>query len=157
MNLSDRLKAAITAFVSQLTAKYDYAAKYAHTVVAQNADGTLELKPDSPNLPGLSNVPIRSLPGLAIKVSPGARVSVEFDGMDPSKPYATTWDQGGLTSLAFAGGNAPIARMGDTVSVFFPAVIPVTGVMLGSPFTGVITIATPAPGIINGGNPQLLG
>jgi hypothetical protein len=92
----------------------DFFAQYAATVIAQNADGTLELQPDDPRLPGLSGVPIRyGVPGLAAKVAPASRVLVGFEAGSPAHPIATVWESASIISLTFDGNPAtpmPIAR-----------------------------------------------
>lgn len=137
MNLSDRFKASIEAFITRITAKYDYFAFYGCTVVSQNGDGTLELKPDSALVPGHSAVPIRyGIPGVKATVASGGRALLGWDGGDPSKPIALLYDQSTLTSLTItassavtinapsislggAGGQA-IARQGDAIAVVLP-------------------------------------
>jgi hypothetical protein len=73
--------------------RVDWLAKYDARVVAQNADGTLELKPDDDRLPSYSGVPIRyGVPGIAATVAAGARVVLEFSGANPQRPIATVWE-----------------------------------------------------------------
>lgn len=157
MTLSDRLKAGIEAFVTRLVAKYDYTALYPCTVVSQNADGTLELRPDSPNVPGLSRVPIRyGTPGVSATVQQGARVLLGFQGMDPKLHYAALWEDHDLVTLSLGGGTAPVARVGDNVASFFPPLVPVQGTLSGLPFVGVMTITNAVPGIIQTGAKKVL-
>lgn len=100
--------------------KIDASRFYAATVVAQNADGTLELKPDeTEKIAPLSKVPIRyGIPGVTAEVSRGARVRVSFDNGDREKPIAALWepDNSTLVQVSFAGGTASVARVGDTVN-----------------------------------------
>lgn len=158
MNVSDRFKAAIEAVVIRITGKYDYAGCYSYTVASQNADGTLELKPDLPKkVPGLSNVSISyGNPGETAKVSQGARCYVIFPNQDPANPRVLGWENGGLQSIKLGGGTAPAAGIGATVNVFFPPTVPVSGTVSGNPFVGVITITTPGIGIVQTGNPGVL-
>lgn len=174
MNLSDRFKAALLAFVRQLVARYDYAASYSCTVLAQNGDGSLELRPESTALPGLSRVPIRyGLPGIRVRVRSGGRVVVAFENMDPTRPVATVWDEADVEELNLDTSNPnpqPIARMGDAVSVTFPqsSPFPAVGIeckvgvvglpgLLGGPGIkdGTLQIATVLSGIITSGSPRL--
>lgn len=53
-------------------------------------------------------------------------------------------------------GLLPLARQGDIVQIMIPTAI-VQGLMAGVPFSGVITILTPATGTIISGNGNLLG
>lgn len=147
---SEDLAASVAALVRHHTAGSVYLGQFPARVVSQNADGTLELKPDDSRLPGMSQVPIRyGIPGVSAEVLPGARVAVEFEAGDPARPVATVWESGTVTKLLvtasvevtveapvvnvgnatqkvnLAGGGAGIARMGDTVQA--------------GPFAGAVT------------------
>lgn len=164
----DRAKSAIVAFIRQIVSRYDYAAPYVHSVVAQNADGSLELRPMSPLLPGLSNVPIRyGVPGVSAKIRVGGRVLVRFENMDPSRPVATVWDAGAVDVLTLDTGAPnplPVARMGDAVSIAFPPNMPVVyqvatpgplGPLPGTPYPGLLTIANGASGYLTTAHPAV--
>ena len=107
--------------VKHYTARLDFYAMYPARVVAQNPDGSLELKPDDARLPGFSAVPIRyGVPGIRVEVVPGARIGIEFEGGNPSAPVATLWASGTVsrlfidaTQIVLNGGTLPIARAGD--------------------------------------------
>jgi hypothetical protein len=97
---TDRIRAGISAFVKSQLPNFDFLAAHWARVVAQNADGTLELVPDDSRIPGRSNVPIRyGVPGVKATVAPGARVLLEFAGGDPSKPFATVWESAAVTKM----------------------------------------------------------
>lgn len=153
----DRLKAAFTRMLAPLLTRLDYSCFYSATVVAQNGDGSLELKSTNAKLPNLSRVAIRyGIPGITAKLNPGGNVIVGYENADPTRPFCLVWDAATLQSVSWMGGNQPIARMGDAVTVYFPPVIPFTGTYNGLPIVGVLTIATPAPGIIAAGNKKVL-
>lgn len=100
MNESDRQKESLNQLVRTAMPRADYQAMYAATVASQNADLTLELKPDAETLPPLSKVPIRTgIPGVEAKVAKGSRVLIGFDSADPSKAYAALWEKNSLTEL----------------------------------------------------------
>jgi hypothetical protein len=103
--VADRLTASLEAFVRAIVGhRLDYLAAYPAKVVAQNADGTLELQPDDVRLAGYSKVPIRyGIPGLSAQVAAGARVLLEFAGADPTKPVATVWESASVTSITHNG------------------------------------------------------
>jgi hypothetical protein len=84
----------------------DYFALYPGRVAKQNADGTLEVKIDSPRIPGMSKLPIRhGIPGVtAIEVATGARVLVGFEGADPSRPFACLWEGANSMTRLRVGG-----------------------------------------------------
>lgn len=58
-------------------------------------------------------------------------------------------------TVRIGAGTNPVARMGDSVAIVIP-VAQVSGTVGGQPFTGAITIATPAVGSITTGNPNVL-
>lgn len=110
-NDSDRLTRGLTSFVRSIVgAQLDTLALYPARVVAQNADGTLELKPDDPRWPGFSKVPIRlGIPGATVKLTAG-RVLLGFAGGDPQSPIAELWEGGAtVTEIALAGGAQYVA------------------------------------------------
>ncbi len=131
----DRITRGLTTFIRSIVDKrLDTLALYPANVVAQNADGTLELQPDDPRWPGFSNVPIRyGVPGITAKVASGARVLLGFAGGDPRKPIAELWESASVTELdvnattvnvngstlvVLNGGTLPIARLTDQAGPF---------------------------------------
>lgn len=96
----DRMKAGLLGVIGSVVAPTDYHALYAATVVAQNSDLSLELRPDGSHVAPQSKVPIKhGLPGVEVKVAAGARVLLGFEGGDPTKPKAMLWDSGSLLEL----------------------------------------------------------
>lgn len=117
---ADRLLAPIEALVKRFTSRIDFCALYACKVVAQNADGTLELQPDDARMPGLSAVLIRhGLPGVTVTVAAGSRVLLGFENASPASPFAALWDASSVTEIKFNGGTKSVARVDDTVEVTF--------------------------------------
>lgn len=117
---ADRLKGLVASLVrSILGSRVDYLARYACIVVQQDAAGLLELKPDDPRIPSLQGIPIGlGLPGARVKVPKGARVLLTWRDGDPSQPIAELWESGtGMTEIAFDGGAAGVARVGDVVNL----------------------------------------
>lgn len=148
-------------FLSGIRQEIQFSRSYPAEVIAQNADGTLQLRPIDTTIKGggLNNVPIRTgLPGFEVRVPKGAIVSLEFNNGDPSDPRASLWTQKtGVTSLAFGDGVRGFARVGDQVQVVAPPAMPITGTLGGAPFVGVLTIATPFYGIIQTGRGEFMG
>jgi hypothetical protein len=104
----DRVKAGLLTIIDGATRRIDYLALYPCRVAAQNADGTLELQPDSNSLPSLSKVPVRlGVPGVAVKVAAGSRVLLGFEGGNPQRPAAFLWEFNGSALTEFAIGNSP--------------------------------------------------
>lgn len=163
-SVADRLKGSLSAFIKSVSGRQlDPGRLYPCTVVTQAADLTLSVKPDDTTvLPGsgLSSVPIRhGLPGFKVKVPRGARVRVGFDGGDPSRPFATLWDEGNVTEVAFDGGAEDVARTNDTTSsgtlAFDPLIPSLTYTPPGGPPTPVTPVGVPLTGFITSGNPKL--
>jgi hypothetical protein len=118
----DRQTRALRAIVERVAAPYDFFSEVRAKVVKQNSDGTLELVPQSPRLPGLTRVPIRNgLPGVQVKVVAGAFVLVRFEDGDPGRPAAGLFDPGSLQELTITAGAAGLIRViagaGGTVSL----------------------------------------
>lgn len=146
----DRSRAAFESLVQGVTARYDYHGAYRCKVIAQNDDGTLELKPEGSRMPPTSRVPIRhGIPGVDVTVNDGAMVLLEFEDGDPRHPIATLWDTASVKAITVTAkevhvnaetvelgkGGRPIARHGDLVrvgglglAVSFVTPLPVPGV-----------------------------
>lgn len=146
---------AVRRFVQTLTAPLRYHRRYPCTVQGQAADFTLDLLPDDAEISGaggMQGVKIRhGLPGIEVRVRVGSRCLVGWEAGDPRRPYASLWEPGAIESISFGGGDKPIARVGDAVTCFWPASVPVTGTLAGSAFVGTMTITSPASGIIQSG------
>lgn len=129
--------------------RLDPLAWYPATVVSQGDDGTVDIRPDSRRFGvGLAMVPIRhGLPGVSVRVRVGARVLLGFEGGDPQRPYCALWEAGGLESLTVEasvevrvdapaiiwgeeGDARPVARAGDLIEVYLPAVPPLPAIPL---------------------------
>lgn len=109
----DRIKSAFTRIVLSIVARTDYHALYPATALAQNADLSLELRPDNPKMPQLSKVKIRTgIPGVSIKVAAGARFLLGYENGDPKRPYAGLWDTSELVEISFNGGLVGLAKAG---------------------------------------------
>jgi hypothetical protein len=151
-------------FLAGIRQEIQFSRSYPAEVVAQNADGTLQVMPDDPKTrgKGLNKVPIRTgLPGFKVKVTRGARATIEFENGDPSAPAVRDWEEGAstVTSLEFEPGGigAPACRVSDQLEVAFPMGLPISGMMGTVPFSGVVTITTPARAQLTGpGNTKLL-
>ena len=96
------------------------------------------------SLPELTEISCQpAIDGMTSIPSPGMNCVVAFLNFDPTKPIIM-----GVDSL----GINPVARLGDSVQSFLPPTLPVVGTVSGNPFTGVITVANPISGIIQGGS-----
>lgn len=106
-----RLRGALERIVRWITRDAMFLGQYTATVIAQGADGSLDLLPDDRRIQGqgLQSVPIRhGLPGCTVKVAPGEQVLLGFDGGDPRQPYAALWHAGSVLEVHI-GGSIPVA------------------------------------------------
>ena len=119
---TDRIKAAVEAVMRRLATRYEYAGLWGYTVVSQNDDFTLEIKPDRPDqVPMLSGVPSTcGNPTMNVRVPPGVRCYVKFVDMDPGQPFVRAWNPGDVNVLTVCDGTAPMARMGDMIEAAAP-------------------------------------
>jgi hypothetical protein len=117
-------EAAATPFdaaVRHYTARIDFFGAYFGTIIKQNPDDSVDVRLDDVRFPGLMMVPLAlGLPGVRVKVVPGARVAVEFKAGNPAQPMATVWGGGTVlqltldaTIIKFNGGILPVARQSD--------------------------------------------
>ena len=103
---TDRLKNALRILTRE--PRIDYLALYPATVLTDHGDMTLDLRPDDERLPYLVRVPLRVfLPGAYVKVKPGSRVLIGFEGADPAKPIAHLWEAGStlIVEISTEGGR----------------------------------------------------
>lgn len=168
--MGDRFTASLEAFVrSVLGHRLDYLASYPAKVVAQNADGTLELVADDARLPTYSKVPIRyGVPGVTATVAAGARAQLGFAGADPQKPVVTgfeasasalitlnvvgaTLNLGATSGLQGAGLGDQIATALDNIKTWLTThvhVVPITG-PAGSTPTAAAVLTPPVIGTVS--------
>ena len=108
---------ALDAVLRRALRRVDYLAHYPARVVSQSAAGLLDLVPDDPRVPPCSGVPIRyGLPGVVATVPADERVTLTYEGGDPSKPVAALWAAGSVTRVTINGGSAKAAREGHAVN-----------------------------------------
>lgn len=116
MDLSSKILEGLHRLIDQRTRRVDYCALYSCTVVAQRADGTLDLAPETATMPAPQAVPIRyGVPGVRATVPAGTRVLLGFEGADPGRPVATLWELGDGVVLHLNGGTERAARQGHAV------------------------------------------
>jgi hypothetical protein len=152
--------------LTRLPRQIDFSREYPCKVVTQNPDDTLQLLPDDQVMKsrGFDHVSMRyPFPGMRVRLKSGARCHLAFAAGDPGRPFATNWeldpDKVESVEIVSGGRSAPLARLGDPCTFYVtPGVpIPVSGTVSGAPFVGVMTIATPMVGAVNGGNPVAKG
>ncbi len=107
---------------------------------------------DAPHLPEMKNVEQWIMGGILMKPAAGDLVIVTFRDEKKTRPIVVGMKLG-------AGPFPALARVGDSVSVFFPATMPVTGVLTppGSSFVGTLTVPSPGLGMITIGSTKLGG
>jgi hypothetical protein len=115
---------------------------YPASVVTQRSDGTVDVRVDPPSglsaskPVGITEVPIAGLPGVEVKVRPGALVLLGFSDGDRSRPYVALFDPSSLQELRVTAAvkvtvDAPqidlgdafgaVLREGDTVTIPGPS------------------------------------
>ena len=166
------LRAEVPAFTFFGTYEYSIQSVSGQTVTAAPTDTTLPL-PSIQNLPIQPSVFAEGVTG----IQSGQTCLVQFVNADPTRPEVvslsqlsttSTLDATGsvtigsvsTTSVALGGGTAPIARMGDLVTLILPLPAPpptISGTINGAiPFTGTIVGLPPGvAGIITGANPKV--
>lgn len=141
----DKTKQGLAAFIRSVLSNVDYLAMYPCVIVAQNADGTLELKPDDARLPpGFSKVPLRlGIPGCSVTVAAGSRVMIGWNNGVRSKPFAALFESSTVTqlklnatSIVLNNGALAVARVSDTVTGT-AGPYPLTGALIASGASGV--------------------
>lgn len=120
-------KASLEAFVRRLVAPTLFHAAYPCLVVHQWDDGSVDVRADpdlrmrlDPYGPGadrvFSHIPIRSLPGVNVKVAPPVEAVLMFERGSPGRPFVALWrNNSAFNELVFDNGTKPIARVDDAV------------------------------------------
>lgn len=159
MSEQDRVSGALARFIRWVMRDTKFHKMYPCTVQSQSSDLTrLELLPDDEEIRGTGTAAVlirHGLPGVTVKVPRGARVLLGFAAGDERRPYAALWEPGSIESISFAGGTKPVARMGDSVTCFWPPSLPVIGTLPAGAFVGTLTITSPSPGIIQDGRAEI--
>lgn len=107
----------------------------------------------TPQWPGVS--------GAHTTLTRGTEVLVAFIDGDRGQPaiigFVGRGGPGDVPELLELGGpgGSPVARLGDSVTVFFPPSIPFTGTVAGAPATGLLTILNPGVGLIQSGSSKV--
>lgn len=180
----DRFMTAIRTIIREEFPNLSYLGTYEYSVVGSNEDGSINATATDPaiSMPNLNNIPIRSgAEGATAKPTPGNLCYVRFINGDPTRPIvvgnqaivdtlnidATNIVRIGQSvseAVIIAGGDAPVARDGDTVTVYFGSAgsISATGMLSpGQPsqpgsFSGTISFDLPATGVITSGQSKVL-
>ncbi len=114
-NEKDALTENFAAYVRTQTVHTDFYAFYSYKVLSQNGDGTLEVVPENPDMPGMNRVPIRyEAPGVSITVAPGTKCLVGWVNGDPGKPFASHFGGGNLLGMTI---DAPSVSIGGSSAV----------------------------------------
>ena len=163
-----RLASALVSMVREMSGRA-YLRTYRYRYISTSGTGpsarlNLQAVDKNLGLPDILPVPIMpGIPGMYASLAPAQIVLVAFPAGDPSDPVVVSFDgnvpmtvtldaSGQITFAPNTGNVAPVARLGDAVSVFFPPEIPFTGTVGGVPATGTLTIIQAAPGTIQAGS-----
>jgi hypothetical protein len=152
----------LTKAIKQLArpAHLDYLALYPGSVLKDYGDMHVDVQVDDPRLGALTRVPIwLGLPGVSVKVSPGARVLVGFHQGDPELRYCDLWRGEGLREVQLTASvkvtvNAPLVELGGSggSSVLLQGQ-PLTFVFSTTPVANVPTTGT----VQSGGSSKVKG
>jgi hypothetical protein len=174
----DRLYAPLRLLLQVEIPQFNYLGTYEYSVNSSNGQ-TVDASPVDTTipLPSIANMPV--MPSTMAEVVGGIKSGqlclVQFVNGDPTRPEIVGFSEASQTvtldasesislgspntiSVPLAGGGAPVARVGDEITVFMPATpVVVSGVLNGVlNFVGTIGPFPPATGIITGGNPKVL-
>jgi hypothetical protein len=164
-NLYDRILAALKLIIRGELAELSYLAVYEYTVQAvtpvSTPMGPSCLIDGSPadttvSMPAIANVPV--CPGLlaeAVVATVGMLCRVRFVNGQPSRPEVCGFIGGVDASGALFGTGSPAARVNDVISVAFPPVMQLSGVLGVLPFTGIAAMTMPGAGVISTGSTKL--
>lgn len=153
----DPIRAGLASIIDERIrlAGVDYLALYPARVVVQRSDGTLDVQPDSPRIPPMTERPYRGpVHGARLTIPAGARVLVGFASADLRAAYCLpAYEPGG-------GGHKAAARVDDLVvaNTSMQAWIAAAQVVLTAAATLTMTPAPTAPtdfGKISTGSPHL--
>jgi hypothetical protein len=118
-------------------------------VSAEPADSTIDLPPVS-DLPMLSSV----LGGASVPAV-GEKIVLAFLDRNPTKPYFVGGSAIAESRSLDGAGTRGAAYQGASVAIYAPPQMPISGLLSGAPFTGLLTIAGPFIGAITTGNPKV--
>lgn len=153
--MRERLKQALREITRD--GRIDYQALYPARVLEDHGDMTLDLRPDLAALPELERVPLRPLvPGAFVKVRPGARVLLAFEG-DPSRPAAHLWQVGSLAVFEVATPEGYRVRL-DAEAGAISLLSPLASVVVrgGEVEVAALSVSVNAPSIQLGGEAAVL-
>ncbi len=178
----DRFMNPIRRIIRDEVAQLTYLGTWEYAVNSVNDDGTVNVTATSPScpLPSLNNVAQASgTEGGTSTPGVGKMCNVRFINGDPTR-YVVVGNQSLVkvatidasetvaigasvsNAVVLAGGDAPVARMGDACTVYFPiGTTPCFGTITplppaGGAFVGNITFTSPAVGVIGTGAPKVL-
>jgi hypothetical protein len=118
----NRLGDVFARLVRSFVARFDLFATFGAKLIRQSAEsGTFDTRLDDATVPGDVAVPyLVGLPGFRVTVPNGVRGAVAFvhgPRAFPPVPHVHGFEAGGaVTEVAFDGGTAPVARVGDAVA-----------------------------------------
>lgn len=121
----------------------------------------VSLKATAPGLPDLAAVDEWTAPGIHAQLVPGSEALVQFVNGDRGRPVIVGFSPKGKAGavpvvLELGDAASAVARVGDTVTVYFPPVVTGTATIAGTPSPIVLNMANlTSVGIIQSGNPKV--
>lgn len=156
--MSRSLANSLAAIARREVARFDYNALYPAEVQAQRGDGSLDLRLLGDAMVAPPSVPIRiGIPGVSVKVIPGARVLLGFEAGDPSRPYAALWGEDSLKELTIKASvkvtiEAPSVDVSATTATVDAQSVTIAGGLQGVARVGDSVQAGPFAGVITSGS-----
>lgn len=154
----DRVLGPMQQVIDQQTAPMRFFGRYGYTISNPSLT-SVDASPvnEKLGLPELKNVPLVGSSIASYTPPSGGKCRIEFVDGDPTQPECT-WTESdmsnGPTTITLApqgSGAQPVARINDTVVVIFPPLMQIAGTVGALPFVGVLTVTTPAIGIVQTG------
>lgn len=110
----ERISNALRRLVDARLTRLDYGALHPATVLVDHGNMTLDVQPDSPKLPQMTDVPLAGiLPNCRVKVRAEARVFVGFENGEPTKPRCHVFDSGVLELIDIRTGYGQSITIDD--------------------------------------------
>ena len=137
MGVMDRLTERLFSVARAALAGSDYVGTFRAKLLKGHPNlRRVDVQPDSPDLPPLTNIPLKvGVPGIEVTLPSGHIIQVQWEDGRPDRPFATLWDPG-------TGGAKPLKATWHTdVLELGGTCVPIKdGVVTGQgqdPYTGL--------------------
>lgn len=152
MPMQDRMLGPIQQTIDRQIAPLKFLGRYNYTIsnpTSSTVDGTPVNS--TLGLPDVTGAPITADSISTYTPPNGSNCHIMFLDGDPSQPICV-WTAGAPTMAMLLNGTNPVARLGDQVQAFLPAMLPFIGTAIVSgspaPVTGTVMGGAPISGVI---------